>query len=115
METQRIVYLLERYIAALLTEEEKQELALIMHDPDHENLVQAELLRLLQEEGGPAEPGQEQAGRGANWDPVLQRVLSVDKKKHLAPALLPTNPRRWMAAAAIVLILLGGGALYIFT
>ncbi len=32
METQRIVYLLERYIAALLTEEEKQELALIMKD-----------------------------------------------------------------------------------
>ena len=107
METQRIVYLLERYVTALLTEEEEQELTLIMQDPDHAGFVQAELLRLLQEEA-------EQAELAADWEPVLQRIFSVDKTKETAPALIRTMSRRWMAAA-VVLILLGGGALYIFT
>ena len=113
METQRIVYLLERYVAVLLTEAEEQELAVIMNDPQQEELVRSVLFRLLEEEG-------EVAGAAANWDPVLQRVFSVDKTKETTSApigsisRLRNLPRRWMAAAA-VLILLSGSALYIFT
>jgi transmembrane sensor len=128
METQRIIYLLERQISALLTQEEQQELTLFMRDPDHEDLVRSELLRLLEKEGGSAGPGREQAGsqpvtaERAHWDPMLQRIFSIDKTKEaadtpgrVAPARLRIMPRRWMAAAAVVLLLLGGAALYIFT
>ena len=113
METQRIVYLLERYVAVLLTEAEEQELAVIMNDPQQEELVRSVLFRLLEEES-------EATGAAANWDPVLQRVFSVDKTKKTTSApigsisRLRNLPRRWMAAAA-VLILLSGSALYIFT
>jgi transmembrane sensor len=115
METQRIVYLLERYVTALLTEEEEQELTLIMHDPGHADFVQAELLRLMQEEAEPVGLAEDQIGLAADWEPVLQRIFSVDKTKEPTPTLLRTMSRRWMAAAAIVLVLLGSSALYIFT
>lgn len=119
METQRIVYLLERYVAVLLTEAEEQELTLIMNDPEQEELVRSVLLRLLEGEGAAAP---DQVEPAANWGPVLQRVFSVDKTMALSsaplmdasPAPIRTISRRWMAAAA-VLILLGGSALYIFT
>lgn len=124
METQRIVYLLERYVAVLLTEAEEQELAVIMNDPQQEELVRSVLLRLLEEEGEGLLEGEEaapdQAEPAASWDPVLQRVLSVDKTKEMSSApirslsRLRNLPRRWIAAAA-VLILLGGSVLYILT
>jgi ferric-dicitrate binding protein FerR (iron transport regulator) len=138
METQRIVYLLERYVAVLLTEAEEQELAVIMNDPRQEELVRSVLLRLLEDEpareqpgsgysaGAALEPAGQPTGAATNWDAVLQRVFSVDKTKDAAPApikslsrlrnlpSLRSLPRRWIAAAA-VLILLGGSALYIFT
>jgi hypothetical protein len=126
METQRIVYLLERYVAVLLTEAEERELAVIMNDPQQEELVRSVLLRLLEEEAGAAGGVSDQAEPAASWDPVLQRVLSVDKTMETAPApirsLFPLmglsrrwmGARRWMVAAA-VLILLGGSALYIFS
>jgi transmembrane sensor len=117
MQAQRIHYLLDRYIKGLLTGEEQLELAKFLQDPAQESFFQEELVRLLEAEMGTAH-------KEKNWEPVLQRVLSVDKtageeragdvgdsfpeKKGLLRSI-NYSVRRW-SVAAILLVLIGGGA-----
>jgi len=124
MQSQRIHYLLDRYIKGLLTGEEGQELAKFLQDPAQESFFRQELVRLLEAEGAADE-----VAAGKVWEPVLQRVLSVDKTmggdasggatedangevgegtsilRHLGYGL-----RRW-SVTAILLLLVGGGVL----
>src|ERR1700722_7381849 len=83
MQSQKIKYLLDRYIRGQLTDEEQQELAGLFQDPEQESFVQAELTRLMQEDEGAAAGADALAGPGAvetaGWKPVLERVLAVDK------------------------------------
>jgi hypothetical protein len=135
MQTPRIAYLLERYVAAQLSEEEGRELAAIMQNPDHELFVQEELVRLLQqEEAGSSEAGMPESGApeggvqdteasdgrvqvsGApegGWSAVLDRVLSVDKTA-TGPVgrVLRLRVRRWMTAASILALAISSGVVY---
>jgi transmembrane sensor len=76
MQSQRIHYLLDRYIKGLLTGEEERELAKILQDPAQESFFLQELVSMLEAEAE-AEGSADEAGKV--WEPVLQRVLSVDK------------------------------------
>lgn len=102
MPSQQIRYLLDRYIRGELTESEQHELAAIMQDPQQEDFVRQELAALLSEEG---------ADSAAGWEPVLARVLSVDKTGGVVRPMRYAW-RRW-AVAAIVFLALGGGVLFV--
>jgi transmembrane sensor len=112
MQSQRIHYLLDRYIKGLLTGEDEQELAKLLQDPAQESFFEAELVRLLEAEAmGIAGQGEmTEAAAGQTWEPVLQRVLSVDKTDEARVRRIGYLFRRW-SVAAILLLLLGGGAL----
>src|SRR5258706_910012 len=84
MQSQKIRYLLSQQRAGLLSDEEQQELTNLLQNPEYEQLIQEELIRSLQEnesEGRPAPlPGIQPDRQGhSDWQPVLQRILSVDK------------------------------------
>ena len=109
MEFQHITYLLDRHIRGELTGKEQQELETLFQDPGLQSVVQAELVRLMGEEAEAlAEDGQVSEG---DWEPVLQRVLSVDKTagERGMGRTFRIGWRRW-AVAAILLLLIGGGA-----
>jgi transmembrane sensor len=144
MQSQRIHYLLDRYIKGLLTGEEGQELAKFLQDPAQESFFRQELVRLLEAEekvlrdsagreegttGGGAEGAAGEVAAGKVWEPVLQRVLSVDKtvggdasggagegasgevgEGTSILRRLGYGLRRW-SVAAILLLLAGGGVL----
>jgi transmembrane sensor len=103
MQSQHITYLLDRYIRGQLTGKEQQELEELFQDSELQPVVQAELVRLMQEDAGVM-------GETANWEPVLQRVLSVDKTagERSAVRMFRVGWQRW-AVAAILLLLVGGG------
>jgi transmembrane sensor len=138
MQSQRIHYLLDGYIKGLLTGEEQRELAKVLHDPAQESFFREELVRLLEAEGnaladstgreevtraeaggaeaGGAEGATDEAAAGKVWEPVLQRVLSVDKAMGMTGEgtsilrRLDYRLRRW-SVAAILLLVAGGGVL----
>ena len=103
MQSQHITYLLDRYIRGQLTGKEQKELEELFQDSELQPVVQAELVRLMQEEAGVM-------GESGNWEPVLQRVLSVDKTadERSAVRTFRVSWQRW-AVAAILLLLIGGG------
>lgn len=154
MQGQRIHYLLDRYIKGFLTGEEQLELAKFLQDPAQESFFQEELVRLLEAEGGERTTGgaREAGGveregdvregdadkggmtgteskTGADWEQILQRVLSVDKtageegagvegdsfperrgpERRGLSRSIHYSMRRW-SVAAILLLLIGGGA-----
>lgn len=121
MQSQDIHYLLDRYIQGQLTEEEQRELAKILQDPEHGPVVQQELVRLLEEQGLKNSAGDDRiASRvdGNVWEPVLRRVLSVDRTRGKADAdgkgslrIMYSGVRRWSVAASILLVI-GGGAFF---
>jgi transmembrane sensor len=133
MQSQKIRYLLSQQRAGLLSDEEQQELTNLLQNPEYEQLIQEELVRSLQEnesEGLPARlPGIQPDRQGhSDWQPVLQRILSVDKTAGTAgerQSQLPgyTDRRRgllfsfpilkWSAAAILALTLAGGGILFL--
>src|ERR1700761_2262093 len=99
MQSQRISYLLDRYIRSQLTEAEQQELAKLLQDPEQEKLIQDELARLLQEEAKAEAPADPQN----SWQPVLQQIFSVDRTAETAIVRpLAAQWLRWGAAAAIL-------------
>ncbi len=117
MQSQRIHYLLDRYIKGLLTGEDERELAKLLQDPAQESFFREELVRFLEAEAlidGVA--GREEVTEGGEaWEPVLQRVLSVDKSgvgevEKGVLRRLGYGLRRW-SVAAILLLLAGGGVL----
>ena len=112
MQSQRIHYLLDRYIKGLLTGQEEQELAKFLQDPAQESFFQAELVRLLEAEGELLMDST--AGEaGEKWEAVLQQVLSVDKtmgEDGVRVRRIGYLFRRW-SVAAILLLLFGGGTL----
>jgi transmembrane sensor len=147
MQSQRIHYLLDRYIKGLLTGEEQRELAKVLQDPAQESFFRGELVRLLEAERerpfeGMVDPGSGSSVRGLagqgemttegaagkTWEPLLQRVLSVDKTAGDASGGAVEDAswtdesktgilrrvgyglRRW-SVAAILLLLAGGGVL----
>jgi len=135
MQSQRIHYLLDRYIKGLLTGEEQRELAKVLQDPAQESFFREELVRLLEAEGEVLtdSAGREEVAReevagaegaadeaaGKVWEPVLQRVLSVDKtggeersgskgdifggKRGLLQSI-NYRVRRWSVAAILLLL-----------
>lgn len=129
MQSQRIHYLLDRYIKELLTGEEEQELAKILQDPAQESFFRQELVSLLEAEGLSESAGREEmAEAGEEWEAVLQRVLSVDKTKGVEASngqdasgevgegtgilrRLGYGLQRW-SVAAILLLVAGGGAFF---
>jgi transmembrane sensor len=81
MQSQKIANLLDRYIRGELTEEERQELTHVLADPAQAAFVEGELARLMERESGD-EVGEDVKAAGVvagDWEPVLQRVLSVDR------------------------------------
>lgn len=106
MQTQRIAYLLERYVAAQLSVPEEQELADIMQNPDYELFVQEKLLRFLGQ--------QERQEVEGDWTPMLEDVLSVDKTahQHSQPSLHYMVRHRWMTAAAVLALVITSSILY---
>ena len=135
MQSQRIHYLLDRYIKGLLTGEDEQELAKLLQDPAQESFFREELVRMLEVEGeameviagrGEGTTGDEGASDKAAteqmWEPVLQRVLSVDKTTgsdaNSGADEDGTRVRRigylfrWWSVAAVFLLLIGGGTFF---
>jgi len=122
MQSQRIHYLLDRYIKGLLTGEEQRELAKVLQDPRQESFFRQELVRLLEAEG---ESFMDSAAgeAGEKWEAVLQEVLSVDKtmsedERASTSAADGTRVRRigylfrrW-SVAAVFLLIVGGGAFF---
>ena len=111
MESQHITYLLDRYIRGQLTGQEQRELEELFQDGEWQTVVQAELVRLMQEEAADAAAtGEDGQVGGGDWEPVLQRVLSVDKTAGGSGVVraFRVGWRRW-AVAAILLLLVGGG------
>ena len=128
MQSQRIHYLLDRYIKGLLTGEDERELAKLLQDPAQESFFREELVRLLETEAMEAIAGQgemTEAAAGQMWEPVLQRVLSVDKTAGGDASGEADEDktdgtrvrrigylfRRW-SVAAVFLLLIGGGAFF---
>ena len=142
MQSQRIHYLLDRYIKGLLTGEDERELAKLLQDPAQESFFREELVRLLEAEGespfegtgdtrsessvredavvtvGRGEMTEEAAGQ--TWEPVLQRVLSVDKTAGSDASGEADRTRvrrigylfrRW-SVAVVFLLLIGGGVFF---
>lgn len=119
MPPEKIRYLLNRSLSGQLTEKEQLEWDEILQTHDYEQFIHDELFRSLQENSEamagshqPALPGPE------TWQPVLQRILAVDKTAYRnenssanRPGRLFTFPRiiRWSAAALLALALAGGG------
>jgi hypothetical protein len=65
MQSQRIHYLLDRYIKGLLTGEDEQELAKLLQDPAQESFFREELVRLLEAEAmGDRRAGRNDGGGG---------------------------------------------------
>lgn len=130
MQSQDIHYLLDRYFRGQLTQEEQQEFAKLLQDPQQEHLVQQELLRLMEEHAlnePTGDDGHPWLADPKAWEPVLQRVLMVDKTAEEAVVtgveesngggLLRRMPyyglRRWIAAAS-VLLMIGGSVVFFF-
>jgi ferric-dicitrate binding protein FerR (iron transport regulator) len=113
MQSQRIHYLLDRYIKGLLTGEDERELAKLLQDPAQESFFREELVRLLEAEGEAIAGRGEMTEGGTEqmWEPVLQRVLSVDKTDGTRVRRIGYLFRRW-SVAAILLLLFGGGVLF---
>jgi transmembrane sensor len=121
MQSQDVHYLLGRYIQGQLTVAEQLELAKLLQDPEQGSIVQQELVRLLEEQGLKDRAGDDRIAPRVDstvWEPVLQRVLSVDRTAGEAVAngsgLLRTmysGLRRWSVAAS-VLLAIGGGLLF---
>ena len=109
MQSERIHYLLDRYIKGLLTGQEEQELAKFLQDPAQESFFREELVRLLEAEGEPLMDSAVSES-GDEWEAVLQQVLSVDKTDGTRVRRIGYLFRRW-SVAAILLLLFGGGTL----
>ncbi len=120
MQSQHIRYLLDRYIRGELTGKEQQELEELFQDSEQQLVVQDELARLMQEDAGASGEDMGEVVETAVWEPVLQRVLSVDKtvgERDIRVAgergvvrTFRIGWRRW-AVAAILLLLVGGGTI----
>jgi len=114
---------LNRQRSGLLSEEEQQEWNTLLQDPDNEQLIQEELLRSLQEDEGSLAPdlaktpdlsNQPEPQGNSDWQPVLQRILSVDKTAGRRRSILLSFPiLKWSAAAVLALTLAGGGIFFL--
>lgn len=140
MQPEKIRYLLNRYRSGQLSEKEQREWDGLLQNPDYEQIIQDELFRSLQDEdesiidaretivpeavkpeSSPAQTAQPDRTGPGNWQPVLQRILSVDKTANSLPApnrrgillSLPSILRRWSAAAVIAVALIGGGLFFL--
>ena len=119
MLPEKICYLLNRSLSGQLTEKEQLEWDEILQNHDYEQFIHDELFRSLQEDNE-AIAGSHQTGLPGpeTWQPVLQRILAVDKTAYgnenpsaNRPGRLFAFPRilRWSAAALLALALAGGG------
>lgn len=114
MNSQKIRYLLDQQRAGLLSEKEEQELTSLLQDPAYEQLIQEVLIRSLQEELPAPDlvlPPDQQAG--SDWQPVLQRILSVDKTVRRRGLFFSFPVLKWSAAAVLILVLAGGGIFFL--
>jgi ferric-dicitrate binding protein FerR (iron transport regulator) len=114
MNAQKIRYLLSQQRAGLLSEEEEQDLTSLLQDPAYEELIQEELIRSLQENQPAPAPLLSGNPQGhPDWQPVLQRILSVDKTVRHQGRLFSFPILKWSAAAVLILALAGGGILFL--
>ncbi len=107
----RIAYLLDRFVHSLLTEAEQEEWQSILQDPEYESLIQeAMAAQFPSAPSFAAVPDQE-------WDAVLHNIYNVDRQTGFRSSrssraiLRPINRR--MAAAAVILLAVVGGADYL--
>ncbi|HEV2481195.1 MAG TPA: FecR domain-containing protein [Puia sp.] len=123
MQSQDIHYLLDRYTRGQLTEEEERELAKLLQDPEQGPFIQEELVRLLEQQEVQGSEEDERLSTRLDsdaWEPVLQRVLSVDKTAGEAVEDGGGSLRaryyvlRRLSVAASILLVIGGGALFFF-
>lgn len=120
MEQARINYLIDRYIARQLTEEERTELMHLLSQPRHQGMLDALVERMKTEAGVPAMVGQQQTMR------LFQKIVSADKLYAVqglpeeagipalkTPVRRTSFRRNWWAAAA-VLLLVGAATWFLY-
>lgn len=119
-ERQRIAYLLERYADKVATEQEENELFALIGESDNEPAIKTFLLQLQE-----SEVGNDVIDR-RKWEPVLQRILAGSQEMLTnEDAVLPERNKGLLVdgrkgfgwrkiAAAVVVIVLGTGAYFMF-
>lgn len=112
MDQNRIKQLLQAFRAGELSEAENAEWEQLMESTEARQLLQQlmENEMLLQQAVGDFDM--------KPWKPVLMRILSIDQPEAIQQEIsqAPVYPmRKWIWAAAAVLVLLTAGALYLFT
>jgi len=104
MRKKRLTWLLEQHLADSLTEQERLELSDLVKANGNEELFKQVLSELLQ----PETPGV--PVHAAPWQKMIQDIVSIDK----APATPAKKPARvftiyrWVAAAAVLLLISAG-------
>lgn len=98
-------YLLDRYLAGTTEPEEEKELMALIAKSDEEEALQELLLRFIGEAQPEYQPSQE------TRDAILEAIFKVQLPGQVVP--LKSRPKvwRWVAAAAIILFLVGGSYL----
>lgn len=98
-------YLLDHYLAGTTEPEEEKELMALIAKSDEEEALQELLLRFIGEAQPEYQPSQE------TRDAILEAIFKVQLPGKVVP--LKSRPKiwRWVAAAAIILLLAGGSYL----
>lgn len=110
MEKQRLIYLLEQYLAGKATAEEQQELSAVLKADADRDLFTTVLAEMMHQETPviPANP--------AAWEKMVQDIVRIDKSP-VKPVAATTGKTfrlyRWAAAAAILVLV--STAIYFFT
>jgi transmembrane sensor len=113
MDEYRIKQLLQGYKAGALTEAEHAEWELLVGSAEARQLLQQlmeeEMLSLQASGDFDIQP----------WKPVLERILNLDQPEAIETDQISAGRiyrmRRWIWAAAAVLVLLAAGTIYLFT
>lgn len=109
MQQKRIQYLLDRYGANLATPEELTELQEYLSTSADSNAFEQAGYALMQQ----AAAGHQAPPDTATYQELLQQILSVDSSGTMKPARVARGRFRWMAAAAVLLILATAGILWL--
>ncbi len=99
MTTERISYLLEQLVSGVISETEREELDRCALDPGKRDLFTGVLQGMMEtDQSGPA-------WKGERLDQLVENVLQADRIRRTA-RLVPL--RRWIAAAAVLLVIATG-------
>ncbi len=104
MQSARLEYLLQQQITAALTPQEQQELDLFLTDEGNRDHFTSVVANMLAQQSPVTD-------LPSHWRNIPDRILAMDKP---AP-VKRLNQRKWLAAAAAILILLMAGAAFWFS